>query len=160
MKPAEHPDNPYTPPSAEPLRAPRRFRFLAVLAGWVTDVACTVGGTLVLGLVVGMALGARGIPAERVDAILDCAPWFDALGQLVGSMSTCLGGYVAARMAKGFPLRHAFAVGMASLLTGLVPTVLVPDAQPLWTSVAGLVVAIPAALLGGAMSAARAVSEA
>ena len=62
------------------------------------------------------------------------------------------GGYVAARIARRYPVRHAISLGiLQSALT--VPAMLAfPDKAPLWGWILSMIVVIPAAWLGGALA--------
>jgi len=71
-------------------------------------------------------------------------------GLLLGTFSTVLGGYVAARVAKSLPLFNAFAVGVIGIATG----VLLGGSgdSPLWFSAIGYISTIPMAIVGGLLA--------
>ena len=110
---------------------------------------------VVAGVIGAVLLVMQGIPPERLQAELNNMTWIHATAIVLGCCGTMLGGYVAAWMGKAFPLRHGFAVGIASLLTGLVPITLFPEMQPMWVSVAAVALVLPAGLLGGVLRASR-----
>lgn len=69
---------------------------------------------------------------------------------LLGTFSTVLGGYIAARIAKNLPLFNAFAVG----LVGIAAAILLggQSDSPWWFSAFGYISTIPAAIVGGWLS--------
>ena len=66
---------------------------------------------------------------------------------LLGTFSTVLGGYIAARIAKNLPLFNAFAVGVV----GIAAAILLggQSDSPWWFSAFGYISTIPAAIVGG-----------
>jgi len=69
---------------------------------------------------------------------------FLTIGLILGTASTVLGGYLAARLARSVPYFNAFAFGMLSLvISSFTSTDL-----PLWFKIVGLAVTLPAALVG------------
>jgi hypothetical protein len=67
------------------------------------------------------------------------------LGLILGTASTVLGGYLAARLARSMPYYNALAFGVLGMLIGVIGTADVPT----WLMVVGLGLSLPAALLGG-----------
>lgn len=67
------------------------------------------------------------------------------LGLILGTMSTVLGGYLAARLARAVPYFNALAFGVLGLLISLIGS----SELPLWFNIVGLLLTLPAALLGG-----------
>jgi hypothetical protein len=106
-------------------------------------------GSVGLGIVGGALLVGQGIPMDRLEAELNSLTWFWVLGLLLGFCGSVFGGYVAAWMGRDFPLRHAIAAGSVSLLFGMVPSFFWENMGPMWATVAGLALTLPAALLGG-----------
>ena len=68
-----------------------------------------------------------------------------SLGLLLGTASTVLGGYLAARLARGLPYFNALAFGAL----GLILSIATSGDLPLWFKLVGFAVSLPAALLGG-----------
>ena len=133
-----------------------RFRPLAIVVGWLADTAFSFITGIVTGISAAVLLIRQGTPPDQVqDHLNNNLTWLLGLSVL-GCCGTILGGYVAAWMGKAFPLRHGFAVGMLSILSSLLILVLSPRTQPLWFSVAGLALTVPAGLLGGYLWAVRA----
>jgi CBS domain containing-hemolysin-like protein len=64
---------------------------------------------------------------------------------ILGTASTVLGGFLAARFARSVPYFNALAFG----LLGLVVSVFTVDDVPTWFKIIGFALTLPAALLGG-----------
>jgi len=66
---------------------------------------------------------------------------------LLGTFSTVIGGYIAARIAKNLPLFNAFAVGVV----GIAAAILLggQSESPWWFSAFGYISTIPVAIVGG-----------
>lgn len=62
-----------------------------------------------------------------------------------GTITTILGGYLAARLAKRLPYFNAGALGLAGIAIGLI----LAGSSPLWFDIVGFFVTLPAALFGG-----------
>jgi hypothetical protein len=70
---------------------------------------------------------------------------FMTLALILGTASTILGGYLAARLARSVPYFNALAFGVLGLTLG----VLTAGELPLWSKIVGFGLTLPAALLGG-----------
>lgn len=71
-------------------------------------------------------------------------PGYVLLSLILGTASTVLGGYLAARLARTVPYFNALAFGILGVLIGL----LTPADLPTWYRAFGIVITIPAALIG------------
>ena len=67
------------------------------------------------------------------------------LGLLLGTASTVLGGYLAARLARVMPYFNALAFGVIGMLISMMGS----GDLPTWFKVIGLGLSLPAAVLGG-----------
>ncbi|MDY6948798.1 MAG: hypothetical protein SXG53_24145 [Pseudomonadota bacterium] len=67
------------------------------------------------------------------------------LGLILGTASTVLGGYLAARLARSVPYFNALAFGVLGLLISSIGS----GELPTWFKVGGLLLTLPAAVLGG-----------
>ena len=65
-----------------------------------------------------------------------------------GTITTILGGYLAARLAKRLPYFNAGALGLANIAIGII----LAGSSPLWFDIVGFFVTLPAALFGGHLS--------
>jgi len=68
-----------------------------------------------------------------------------ALGLLLGTATTVLGGYLAARLARHMPYYNALAFGVLGVLISTIGA----GSLPTWVKVVGLGLSLPAAVLGG-----------
>jgi hypothetical protein len=67
------------------------------------------------------------------------------LALILGTASTVLGGYLAARLARAVPYLNALAFGVV----GLTVSMLTSGELPIWFKILGFGLTLPAALLGG-----------
>ena len=70
---------------------------------------------------------------------------YPTLGLILGTASTVLGGYLAARLARNMPYYNALAFGVLGILISTIGS----GDLPTWLKVVGLGLSLPAALLGG-----------
>lgn len=73
------------------------------------------------------------------------------LGLVLGTASTVLGGYLAARLARSVPYWNALAFGVLGLLISTIGSADVPA----WFKVISLLLTLPAAVLGGHLAKGR-----
>jgi hypothetical protein len=67
------------------------------------------------------------------------------LGLILGTASTVLGGYLAARLAGSVPYFNALAFGVLGLMISVIGS----GDLPTWFKLTGLLLTLPAAVLGG-----------
>lgn len=67
------------------------------------------------------------------------------LGLVLGTASTVLGGYLAARLASSMPYWNALAFGVLGLLISMIGS----GDLPAWFKIVALLLTLPAAVLGG-----------
>ena len=117
-----------------------RISIKAVLLGF--------GAMLVLDTLVGIVLygtfGGGGTAEQAVSEAV-ANPAFLLVSAVLGSLTTAAGGYLAARIAKSYPYFNALALGLLGAVFGL----LFWPQYPAWFNILGLVLVVPAALLGG-----------
>lgn len=157
--------NPYEPPKeslAEVMAESHhhhRFRWTAALAGFAVDIGATVLGGCVIGLVAGLVLAMQGSPVEDVERQISGSTAIQVGSLVYGLCCTALGGYVAAWIAGFKPVLHAVAAGAISLIWGLLVVALNLFVgfyfQPLWITIAGMILVLPAAAVGGVLRGSR-----
>jgi hypothetical protein len=80
-------------------------------------------GTLLCGIVTSIALGiywaSQGLQSEQVSRRVAENPLFHAVGVILGSLCSVLGGYVAGSSARRSELRLGALVGVGSSLLGI-----------------------------------------
>ncbi|HET6604374.1 MAG TPA: hypothetical protein VFG21_09195 [Xanthomonadaceae bacterium] len=85
---------------------------------------------------------------ERLAEWMEQVPFGALVSVLIAwAVGTCLGGFVAARIARRAPVRHAVVVGVIELALGAMTVALIP--HPLWFTIVGLACFVPMAALGG-----------
>jgi hypothetical protein len=117
-------------------------------------LVATLGLDIVTGMILTLLLGGGELAAlsasdeqAREAAVLALTNSGAFLGwsAVMGTLTTVLGGYLAARLAEQVPYMNALAFGIA----GTVLALLSSRSVPLWFSVMGVAITVPAALLGG-----------
>ena len=129
----------------------QRFNIRAVFVGSLLMLAVDFLSSILLFSVFGgeaLTAGATQDEITAVGKIIEQNDGYLLAGMLLGTFSTVLGGYIAARMAKHLPLFNAFAVGVV----GIAAAVLLgggSSERPEWFSAFGYISTIPAAIVGG-----------
>ncbi len=99
---------------------------------------------------IGMQLGSENLSQAELMQLIEEAlqqPPYLLVGGILGLLATALGGYVAARAAEVAPLLNAACVGLFDVVLGL----FLIGSSPLWFSVIGLLLTLPAAIAGGVL---------
>ncbi|MFL6547397.1 MAG: hypothetical protein ACJ8OJ_01810 [Povalibacter sp.] len=115
-------------------------------------IAIAIVATLSLDLLLSVALtsvfmgpGAAGSMTDsQIDALLSNQR-FLMWSLFLGTISTTIGGFLAARFSRSVPYFHALIYG----IFGLIFSLLTSDGLPLWYNAIGYAVLLPAALVGG-----------
>ncbi len=127
-----------------------RFDLRAISLAMLMSLALDVVGSFVL--VAAFSDGVtQGMTAEEMHAVIQqvvTGSGFLLASLVYGSATTVFGGYVAARLARGYPYFNALAVGVAGILLGL----LLEDESPWWYDLLAYLVCVPAALYGARLS--------
>lgn len=121
-----------------------RAIILASLAVFGVDILST---SLLLSLFIGPELG-PDITNEQIQAAMEVLLQdgrYLTSTLILGTASTILGGFLAARLARTVPYFNALAFGVL----GLVISLLSLGDSPVWFKAIGLTLTLPAALLGG-----------
>lgn len=130
------------------VRGMRAINFRAVILATLA----VFGIDIVSGFALMAVYGAPAFTPEMTDAELKAA--VDQLTQnsgylrwalLLGTASTVIGGYLAARLAGSVPYFNALAFGVIAMLVSTLSTA----DLPMWFRAVGLSITIPAALFGG-----------
>jgi hypothetical protein len=122
----------------------------AVLFGILADIGATFIAMMLLTTFLGTQVGDGTLSREEVMQIVERAmrePPYLLLGGLLGLLATVLGGYVAARTAEVAPLLNAACVGVFDVVLGI----FFIGGPPLWFSIIGLLLTLPAAIAGGVL---------
>ncbi len=122
----------------------------AVLFGIVADIGATFIAMMLITNFIGMQLGSENLSQAELMQLIEEAlqqPPYLLVGGILGLLATALGGYVAARAAEVAPLLNAACVGLFDVVLGL----FLIGSSPLWFSVIGLLLTLPAAIAGGVL---------
>jgi hypothetical protein len=110
-----------------------------------------IGIDIMSGIVLAAIFGGPALNSEMTDAQLRQAaaamvaqPGYLTAALILGTASTVVGGYLAARLARTVPYFNALAFGVLGVLLG----VLTSSELPAWFRVIGLGLTVPAALVG------------
>ena len=121
-----------------------RAIFLASLAVFGVDIVWTF---LLIGLLGGSEFDSSRTD-EQIRAAMQVLLWdtrYLTAALVLGTASTALGGFLAARLARTLPYFNALAFGVL----GLVFSAFAVGDVPPWFKISGLALTLPAALLGG-----------
>ncbi|MFA5343536.1 MAG: hypothetical protein WC381_06200 [Kiritimatiellia bacterium] len=122
----------------------RPINIKALVLGVLTDV----GGSLVIGFILGIALAiifiVRGVQPNEIRAHLNNAT-FLVSSTIIGFGFTLFGGFVAGRIAKRNQILHGAIIGAIGIPLGL-PFL---TSLPLWCNIISVVGVIPFGILGG-----------
>ena len=98
----------------------------------------------IIGSISGIFLFAHDMSSESLNAI-NLNQSFLLWSLFIGSISTVIGGFIAAKYGKSSPYKNSSIIGLLGIIVGVLS---VGDA-PLWADIAGFLTVIPAALFGG-----------
>jgi hypothetical protein len=118
---------------------------LAVLAGIAVIVVTSFGIEAAVNPLL-MRLFPDALPNEAAMSH-NAAAWLFTFAYTF--LCVVAGGYVAARLASRFPMRHAVALGLLQSALTIPAMITFPDKAPLWGWILSIVIVIPAAWLGG-----------
>ena len=124
-----------------------RISFSAVAIGFLLTIALDAATGFGLLVLRGGELFSRGSSDQQMSAALDAlteSTGFMFVSMLLGTLTTVVGGFVTARVAKRYPYFNGLAFGVLGILFGLLFT----PQGPLWINVIGFAAVIPAALVG------------
>ena len=118
--------------------------FKAIAIAIIATLSLDLMLTLVLTSAFVGPAAAFSLSESEVDALMSNRN-FLIWSLILGTASTIIGGFLAARFARTVPYFHALIYGVFGLLF----SVLTSDGLPTWYNVIGFAVLLPAALFGG-----------
>ncbi len=124
-----------------------RFDPRAIIVAMLISLALdVVGGVVLIGAMgTGIEEGmTQAQVAEAIQVTLQSSS-FLAASLAFGLITTGVGGFAAARLARGYPYFNALAIGVLGIVLGL----WLSDDLPAWFHALAYTLSIPAALLGG-----------
>lgn len=129
---------------------PLRFlNYSAIMTGLLVDILCSFIIALGLSFMIGLRLRVEGIDQPQFETAFIAVTQafsFQLLMLAGGLFSTAAGAFAASRIAKRLEYFHASSVGVLALLIGLATNSGQMSGNIQWI---GLLLVIPAALLGG-----------
>jgi peptidoglycan/LPS O-acetylase OafA/YrhL len=120
----------------------------AVLLGILTDVGGSLAVSFMLGIILAVYMVFKHIPSDEAENLL-YGMGVMIPGSIIGFGFTCLGGYIAGRIAKQAQVLHGALVGLASLVVGILALVLSSHSYPTWLTIFSFVSPVPGAMAGG-----------
>jgi uncharacterized membrane protein YeaQ/YmgE (transglycosylase-associated protein family) len=117
------------------------IKLKAVIVGAIVDNV----GTIAVMLFLMTALASQGISQDEVVARMK-SPSGLLLNLIIGLGCTCLGAYVAGRMAQRSEVLHGAVVAVAGMVLALLYR---ESGVPLWYDIMGFAGMLPAGMLGG-----------
>jgi hypothetical protein len=120
----------------------------AVLIATVATLGLDIIGGIMLTAVLGGEFFRPDMSQQQIEAAaraLAASKPFLLSSFVLGTLTTVLGGYLAARMAEVVPYWNALAFGVV----GLVVSAFTARGLPLWFIVPAFLISLPAAVLGG-----------
>jgi hypothetical protein len=132
-----------------------RIDFKAILIAFVAEFAVDILTVQILVMIFGRDLLDPGMSAEEVQKAIGTIfenGSFVLASFVCGTITTILGGYLAARLAKGFPYYNGLAIGVV----GVVYVLFFAGDGPLWYTIVGVLLTIPLAIFGAHIARKRA----
>ena len=121
-----------------------RVNFKAVVLGALLVLVLDLVVSTVLLVVLGGEAISQSQPDEQALHAVASGPSYLLASLVLGTLTTVVGGYAVARIAKRYQYFNGLALGVLGTLVGLAFL----SSTPVWFSVLGLVTVIPASLLG------------
>lgn len=136
-----------------------RVSIKGVLLGILADIGASVAAGMILLPLFADSGVSEQMSAEDIDEMIKQITqngWFLISNFIVGLSCSVLGGYVAARVAKQEIYLNAGLVGLFGVLIG---SLNLSSEYPIWFNLGGLLLVIPAALLGAQLASGHAAAE-
>lgn len=116
---------------------------LAALLTVFVDIVLSIGLMFAYGASA-LSPGMTESEMQNVVAAITSSTPFLVWGMILGTLSTVLGGYVAARLSKVAPYLNSLVFGVVGIILGA----FMAEGLPLWYNIVGFGVVIPASLFG------------
>jgi hypothetical protein len=127
----------------------RTIRVKAIAVGLLIDIVGGFSVGIVLSLFIAI-LASNDKDTSTAHLLAINANFYIKLVGLVGTLCfTALGGYVAARLSMPDWRSNSVAVGVISLLLGILLALWQPGITPQWKLILGLLATVPSAFIGG-----------
>lgn len=127
----------------------KSIKIKAVAVGLLTDIVGSVAVGVALAVFIAVVASNSGDTSPEHLVGLRANTYLKLIGLLGTTFFTGFGGYIAARLSLPNGFSNSLAVGLLSILLGLVLAVSTPGTTPIWKLLFGLILTVPAALAGG-----------
>jgi MFS family permease len=124
----------------------RSLSIKAVIIGLLVDIVGSFVAMFFISVIAGFIFTSKGLTQEQIVSELSQSSTFMNIMLFTGFLFTFIGGYVTALIAGREELRHAFVMGLASFIFGVIFTLGQDDG---WGMEIISLFVIPFALLGG-----------
>ena len=131
-----------------------RIDLKAVLLAFAAEFALDMLVVRILVMIFGSELFVPGMSEDEVQKVIEAIAangTYQLTAFACGMATTILGGYLAARLAKGFPYYNGLAIGVVSVVFVLI----FGSGGPLWMLIIGVLLTIPASIYGAHIASKR-----
>ena len=132
----------------------KRISIKGIALGAIATIILDLIVAVVLMIIFGGHVFKSGMPAQQMaEALTAVARGNDFLiaSLILGTLTTVVGGYIAARIAKKEIYLNSGIVGLIGMVLG----VFLGGQSPMWFNAAGFLTTVPAALVGGYLAKSR-----
>ena len=131
-----------------------RIDLKAVVLAFAAEFALDMLVVRILVMIFGSELFVPGMSEEEVQKVIEAIAangTYQLTAFACGMATTVLGGYLAARLAKGFPYYNGLAIGVVAVVFVLI----FGSGGPLWMLILGVLLTIPASIYGAHIASKR-----
>ena len=131
-----------------------RIDLKAVVLAFAAEFALDMLVVRILVMIFGSGLFVPGMSEEEVQKVIETIAAngnYQLTTFACGMATTVLGGYLAARLAKGFPYYNGLAIGVVAVVFVLI----FGSGGPLWMLIIGVLLTIPASIYGAHIASKR-----
>jgi hypothetical protein len=126
----------------------KKLRLKAVSVGLLIDILGSFAVGLLLSVVIGAIAVAGGDTSPLHLKELQASVLLKIIGLIGTIFFTGLGGYYAAKLSAPNGYSNSLAVGLISLSLGVILSIVQPGITPQWKVIIGLILTVPAAMVG------------
>jgi hypothetical protein len=138
-----------------------RIDLKAVLLAFAAEFALDMLVVRILVMIFGSELFVPGMSEDEVQKVIEAIAAngnYQLTAFACGMATTILGGYLAARLAKGFPYYNGLAIGVVGVVFVLI-LLIFSSGGPRWVTIIGTLLTIPAAIYGAHLASKRTPTE-
>jgi len=132
-----------------------RLNVEGILIGTVFGIVVTVGSALLIGVLLAEVLSKQGLSQREIEEAVASKQATDWLHAGLAAVWTSVGGYLAAKRAGDRESLHGLLVGGVLAVVAGVGMLAMPQAMPIDLTVLGVLLMIPAGMIGGFIASTR-----